>query len=116
MATMNEYMRSFAKKRAETNVYLFFVLVVLVLIILVFVFVAFAFAAFAFIAVAQLIAIAITHIAILLAVLLAVLLDVRRCLFFALHSPLCQLLHHLEELLTIILEQIICNGENIAGT
>jgi hypothetical protein len=35
-------------------------------------------------------------------------------LLLALHASLSKLLHHLEELLPIVLEKVICNGENIA--
>jgi hypothetical protein len=36
------------------------------------------------------------------------------CLLFTLHAPFSELLHHLEKLLTIILEKIIRHGENVS--
>lgn len=44
---------------------------------------------------------------------LAVLLHVNCCLFLPLHAALGKLLHHLQELLAIVLEKIICDRQNV---
>ena len=46
--------------------------------------------------------------------LVAVVLDISSGLFLALHASLGELLHHLKKLLAIILEKVICDGENVA--
>ena len=33
------------------------------------------------------------------------------CVFFSLHPPFCQLLHHINEVLAIIFQEIVSNGE-----
>jgi hypothetical protein len=45
---------------------------------------------------------------------IAILFEILSSLLFALHSPFSELFHHLKELLPIILEKIIRNGENVA--
>ena len=46
---------------------------------------------------------------------LAVVLYVGGCLFLPLHSTLCQLLHHLQELLAVVLEQVVGNSKYPSG-
>lgn len=48
--------------------------------------------------------------------LFAVIFNIRYCLFFPLHTSFRQLLHHLQKLLPVVLEEIICNSKNIACT
>jgi len=53
-------------------------------------------------------------VAVFLIVRIAILFKILGCLLFTLHAPFSKLFHHLEELLPIILEKVIRNGENIA--
>lgn len=48
--------------------------------------------------------------------LFTIIFNICYCLFFPLHTSLCQLLHHLQKLLSVVLEEIICNSKNIACT
>ena len=50
----------------------------------------------------------------LFVLLLTVVLHIRGCLLLPLHPPFSELLHHLKKLLAIILEKVICDGENVA--
>lgn len=44
---------------------------------------------------------------------IAVHFQILSCLLLALHASLSELLHHLEKLLPIVLEKVICNCENV---
>lgn len=49
-------------------------------------------------------------------VVLTVILDVCSGLLLALHPPFRELLHHLEELLPVVLEQIVGDSEDVTCT
>jgi hypothetical protein len=53
-------------------------------------------------------------VAVLFVLPIAILFKILSSLLFALHAPLSELFHHLKELLAIVLEKIIRNGENVA--
>jgi ABC-type sugar transport system permease subunit len=53
-------------------------------------------------------------VAVFLIVRIAILFKILSCLLFTLHAPFSKLFHHLEKLLPIILEKVVCNGENVA--
>jgi hypothetical protein len=44
---------------------------------------------------------------------IAILFKILSRLLLTLHASLSELFHHLEELLPIIFEKIVCNGENV---